>query len=78
MLDYYAPNIILNLYAGEVIENNCQEFLMLSSSHQSIQETLTPEHFVIDETQGIASVLLNGELAKKATGEVFSNCIWLK
>ncbi len=71
MLDYYAPNIIVYLYAGDVLETNFEDFLILSSSHPSIQETLIPEHYIIDEAQSMATVLLKGELAKKATGEVF-------
>jgi len=70
MSDYYAPNLIVTIYTGEVVENNFQEFLLSSSSHQSIQETLTPEHFIIDEAHGMVAVLLKGVLAKKATGKV--------
>ena len=70
MSDNYATNLIVNIYMGEVVENNFQEFLLLSSSHQSIQETLTPEHFIIDEAHGMAAVLLKGVLTKKATGKV--------
>jgi hypothetical protein len=71
MSEYYAPDITVSAYiGGEVAESDFEGFLLISSSHPGIQETLSPKHMVIDEAQGIVAVLVRGVFARKATGEV--------
>ena len=70
MVEYYSPDLIVNAYLGEVLEVDFEGFLLLSSSHPNIRETLTADHFVIDEEKGMIAVLVRGVLTSLATGEV--------
>ncbi len=49
-----------------------EQFYITSSSHPGIQETLIPEHFMVDDKQKMAAVLLRGEFTIKGTGEVIT------
>jgi hypothetical protein len=71
MTQYYAPDLLVSAYiGGEVAESDLEGFLVISSSHPGIQETLSPEQMVIDEAQGLVAVLVRGVFTAKASGEV--------
>ena len=70
MAEYYAPDLVVEAYLGDIAESDFEGFLLISSSHLGIQETLTPEHMIIDEAQGMVAVLVRGEFTAKATGEM--------
>jgi hypothetical protein len=73
MNDYYAPDLTVTVYTPRVSVSNRETMLRRSSSHQDIQETLIPEHIMVDERQHMATVLLRGEFTFKATGEVLTH-----
>lgn len=70
MSKYYAPELVVSVYLGKVEEADREYFLLRSSSHPTLLETLTPEHYIIDEASGKVAALVNGVITKKATGEV--------
>jgi hypothetical protein len=73
MNDYYAPDLTVTVYTPRVSVSNRETMLRRSSSHPDIQETLIPEHIMVDERQHMATVLLRGEFTFKATGEVLTH-----
>ncbi len=73
MNDYYAPDLTVTVYTPRVSVSDRETMLRRSSSHPDIQETLIPEQIIVDERQHMATVLLRGEFAFKATGEVMTH-----
>lgn len=70
MSAFFAPDITVSVFLGEVVDSNFEEFIRLSSSHPSIQETLTPKHYIIDEAHGMIAALVKGVFTNSATGKV--------
>lgn len=70
MYEYYAPEIKVTQYFPEKAVSDREQFLLVSSAHPTILETLIPEHIVADDRQKMAAVWLRGEFTIKATGEV--------
>lgn len=72
MHEYYAPDIKVAQYFPQMAISDRDQFLRISSSHPTIQETLIPEHIIVDDRQKMVAVLLRGEFTIKATGEVIT------
>lgn len=69
MNEYYAPELKVAVYTPKVAVSDRQRFLSSSSSHPGIQETLIPEHIIVDDMQYMVAVLLRGEFTFKDTGK---------
>jgi hypothetical protein len=72
MNEYFAPDfeVTLYVYAPPTAAINREKFLLMSASHPGIQETITPEHIIVDDKQHMAAVLLTGEFTVENTGEI--------
>jgi len=70
MYRFYAPDIEVATYFPMLMVVNREQFLKISCAHPHIQETLIPQHYAIDEKQGLLAVLLNATFEIKSTGEV--------
>jgi hypothetical protein len=70
MAEFYAPDMVFSVYLGDIEECGPEEFLGRVSSHPRIQETLIPEHMIIDEAEGMVAVLVRSTFVVKATGEM--------
>jgi hypothetical protein len=70
MYRFYAPNIEVATYFPMLMVVNREQFLKISCAHPHIQETLIPQHYAIDEKQGLLAVLLMATFEIKESGEV--------
>lgn len=67
---FYSPDLKVTLFFPQRAVLNREQFLLVSSSHPNIQETLIPEHMIADEIVSMAAALVRGELTVKETNEV--------
>lgn len=72
MHEYYSPALKVIQFFPVRAESDREQFLKISAAHPAIQETLIPEHIIVDEKQMLAGVLLRGEFTIKDTGEVIT------
>jgi hypothetical protein len=70
MYEFYPPDLTVIIYVDPVDICNREEMLAATSTHPDIQETLTPQQFIIDEAQGMVAALIQCNLTDKATGEL--------
>lgn len=72
MYEYYSPELKVTQFFLPIgtAAFNREQFLRISSSHPEVQETLIPEHIIVDAKQNMAAAFLRGEFTVKATKEV--------
>ena len=72
MHEFYSPELKVTQFflPKEMPPFNREQFLRISSSHPAVQETLIPEHLIVDEKQNMVAAFLRGEFTVKATEEV--------
>ncbi len=67
---FYSPELEVTLFFPQRTVLNREQFLLVSSSHPDIRETLIPEHIIADEKAGMAAALVRGELTAKETNDM--------
>ena len=70
MHEFYSPELRVTQYFPQMVVSDREQFLRISSSHPDIQETLIPEHIIVDDRQKMVAVFLRGEFTIKATKEI--------
>ena len=67
---FYSPDLKVTLFFPQRAVLNREQFLLVSSSHPNIRETLIPEHIIADDAAAMAAALVRGELTVKETNEL--------
>jgi len=74
---FYSPDFKVTLFFPQRVVLNREQFLLVSSSHPHILETLIPEHIIADDEVAMAAALIRGELTVKETSEVILQMMFI-